>query len=94
MFVIEAVAANIDYGGEGDVCFFMCRWNAGQSAEVSYDRRAGDVVVNLQPVKLLIVRKTEDELIDDAVDTECSAEELHRRVCRIVKDEVVGVKFG
>lgn len=36
----------------------------------------------------------EDELIDDAIDTDGSTDQLQVCVCRVVEDEVVAVEFG
>lgn len=48
---------------------------------------------DVQPVQLAIVRKGEDELVDDAVDAEGAAQQLHLGVGGVVEDEVVAVWF-
>lgn len=47
---------------------------------------------NSQPIHDAIMRKREDELVDDAVDADGAADELERRVGRVGEDEALAVE--
>jgi hypothetical protein len=50
------------------------------------------VVDSLQPVDHSVVGEAEDELVDDSIGADGSADELELRVLRVVEDEMVCVE--
>jgi hypothetical protein len=46
----------------------------------------------VQPVNNFVVREAEDELVDHAVHTYCSTDELELRVFGVIEDEMMAVE--
>ena len=48
----------------------------------------------VQPIKFPVMSELEDELINDAIDTDCATDEIKGCVCRIIEDKVITVEGG
>lgn len=48
---------------------------------------------HLQPVNLSVMRKFEYKLVNDAVDSDGSADELIFCICRVLEDEMLPIEF-
>lgn len=48
----------------------------------------------VQPIKFPVMSELEDELINDAIDTDCATDEIKGCVCRIIEDKVIPVEGG
>ena len=92
MFVVQAVAAHVDDGGEGDADLFVRWWDAGDAwaaLDMFYMEGEG---TKIQPVNDFVVREAEDELVYHAIDADSPGNELESRVFGIIEDKVVAVE--
>lgn len=92
--MIQPVAADVDYCCHWDLEFFACWGNAGNTVfgMISMKRsrlEEGDV----QPVYFTVMSDLIDEFVDDPVYTDGATDNFHLCICRIFKNEVIGVEM-
>jgi hypothetical protein len=80
MLMIQSVASNIDDAGERKAALFECRWYTGQPGLMSIYDQLKSQEEYLQPVNLSIMSKAEDELVNNAIDTHSSTDQLQSSV--------------